>query len=273
MKDKIFAQDAAALDSLPFYAALRIAKRLTVQLTQIALDFAIYWTCLGLVLYFWASPPGIFWFERKLFLCGVYLVCFAFNSLYEFRSWMFWDELWAVLKASLTAMVIVIVSLFTLKLPFSRAAVFISTALFVPSCLLGRYLFRRLAFAWGFLKTHILLIGAGKTGELYAKKVMEHSFMSCEIMGFLDDDTTKRRTTEADLPVLGGVEDFAKVQQNLNVEEVVVAIPSGARELLARILDIVGMRVKRVSYIPDMYMLTTFSASIRDLEGLPLISA
>jgi undecaprenyl-phosphate galactose phosphotransferase len=33
------------------------------------------------------------------------------------------------------------------------------------------------------------------------------------------------------------------------------------------------MRVKRVSYIPDMYMLTTFSASIRDVDGVPMISA
>ncbi|MDR1378674.1 MAG: sugar transferase [Synergistaceae bacterium] len=272
MKDNVFTEDAA-LNSLPVQSAFYVAKRLTVQLTQVALDFGVYWVCLGLVLSLWTSIPGVLQVERKLFLSGVFLVCFAFNSLYEFKSWMFWDEMRAVLKASVTATVIVIVALFTLRLPFSRVAIFVSAALFAPSCLVGRYFFRRLLFGLGLLKTRILIIGAGKTGELYAKKIKEHSFMSCEVVGFLDDDAAKWGTTVVDVPVLGGVEDFAEIQQNLNVGEVVVAIPSSARDLRAHILDIAGMRVKRVSYIPDMYMLTTFTASMRDVDGVPVISS
>jgi undecaprenyl-phosphate galactose phosphotransferase len=125
----------------------------------------------------------------------------------------------------------------------------------------------------GLLKTSVLIIGAGKAGELYAKKVAAHPFMGCKVIGFLDDDPAKTGSRVAGVPVLGRLEDFAEVQRETGTEEVVVAISTASRELLARILDVVGMRVKRVSYIPDMYMLTTFSASIRDLDGLPLISA
>ena len=38
--------------------------------------------------------------------------------------------------------------------------------------------------------TTVLIIGAGKTGELYARKVAEHLFTACRVAGFLDDDET-----------------------------------------------------------------------------------
>jgi undecaprenyl-phosphate galactose phosphotransferase len=258
---------------ISFYTSLDIVRRLSLMAGQVFLDAAIYWACLNFAASFWDIGTFDLWGERRLFFCGVFLICFFFNALYQFKSWMFWDEMREVLKSSVTALLLIATYLFALKLPLSRLLVFSSATLFVPTCLLGRYLFRRASVAAGLLKTPVLIVGAGKTGELYAKKVAEHPFMGCKVIGFLDDDPAKTGSRVADVPILGGLDDFAEVQRSTGTEEVVVAISTASRELLARILDVVGMRVKRVSYIPDMYMLTTFSASIRDLDGLPLISA
>jgi undecaprenyl-phosphate galactose phosphotransferase len=97
--------------------------------------------------------------------------------------------------------------------------------------------------------------------------------MGCKVVGFIDDDPVKVGGTVDGIPVVGRVEDFHSIRQKLNVDEVVVAIPSANRDLRVRILDIVEMSVKRVSFIPDMYMLMTFSATMRDIDGLPVISS
>ncbi len=257
---------------LSFADSFDFAKRLTLGAVQICLDAAIFWLCLRLTgsLLF---PRAYLGQQREIFFCGVFLVCFCFNALYSFRVWMFWDEMREVLKASVTASLLIVLYLFIFKLQLSRGLIVVSAVLFAPTCLLGRYFFRRAAVRTGFLRKYVLVVGAGKTGEIYAQKVAKHPFMGCEVLGFLDDDPNKQGRYIAGSPVLGRIEDFENVTRGQIVDEVVVAISTADRTLLAHILNIVEMRVKRVSYIPDMYMLTTFSATMRDIDGLPLISA
>ena len=266
MKNRI-----AAAFSLP--ASFDLAKRLTLVGTQASLDVALYLACLNVVRAIWRSefPPLLM--ERELFFSCVLLVCFFFHSLYSFQAWLFWDEMREVLKASLAVSLLVILYFFAFRLRMSRLILVVGMVLFAPTCLLVRYAVRRAATAAGFLRTSVLVIGAGKAGEIYAQKVAAHPFMGCKVLGFLDDDPNKAGVRVADSPVLGRLDDFKEVTRNLKVDEVVVAISTANRELLTHVLNIVDMRVKRVSYIPDMYMLTTFSASMRDIDGLPIISA
>ncbi|MDR2529252.1 MAG: sugar transferase [Synergistaceae bacterium] len=270
IKDKV----VSGADCFAMVVSLDSMKRLLLTVAQVTLDMAIYWICLESARVFWVSaevPP--LWVEREIFFCGVFLICFCFRSLYAFRTWMFWDETREALKASTTAVLVIVTYLFALKLQFSRLLVVAGTALFVPTCLFTRYCARRLAVRLGLLRTAVLVIGAGKAGKLYAQKVARHPFMGCQIVGFLDDDPRKLNYRVTGIPVLGRLEDFEEATRGLDVDEVIVAIPTAGRDLLARILNIVEMRVKRVSYIPDMYMLTTFSAIMRDIDGLPMISA
>ncbi|MDR0647998.1 MAG: hypothetical protein LBF92_01500, partial [Synergistaceae bacterium] len=265
-------QGATFFDATLDYT-LETAKRTATRISQIAVDLLVYWVCLELALRLWVSSQASFLLELRLFFCGVIFVCFYFHGLYQLRSWMFWDEMREVLSATGASMLIIVLFLFAMKLQLSRLAIGVSFMLFLPSCLVARYLFRRLLFGLGIQKTRVLVIGAGKTGELYAQKVKQHPFMGCEIQGFLDDDASRIGSFVAGIPILGVVADFPRVQSELNVSEAVVAIPSATRDLFVRVLETVEMRVRSVSYIPDMYMLTTFSATIREVDGVPLISA
>jgi undecaprenyl-phosphate galactose phosphotransferase len=255
------------------YGVLEAAKSALTQVAQAALDLLVYWICLELVLKLRGASQTGFLPEHGLFFCGVIFVCFYFRALYQFRTWMFWDEMREVLKAAAAALLIIAAFLFAAKLQLSRVAVVAGFALFVPNCLAVRYFFRKALFSLGLRRTPILVMGAAKTGELYVRKVKSHPFMCCEVVAFLDDDPLKKGTVVEGVPVLGRLSDFRSVQRELGVSEVVIAISTASRDLLAQILETVEMRVKRVSYIPDMYMLTTFSASIRDVDGVPLISA
>ena len=249
------------------------AMRGCLAVLQFLGDALLYWGSLAFVLSFWGRAAMGFTTEVCFFFSGTLLLVFYFNALYAFKNWLFWDEMRAVLRSSVVTLLVIVLYLFSLKYSLSRFAVFFSMVLFIPFCLLLRYAFRRVFFACGLLDTSILIIGAGKTGELYARKVAAHPFTVCRVVGFLDDDDRKQGTQVAGLPVLGRIKDFERIQAECRVDEVVIAIATASRKLLAHILDTVELRVRCVHYIPDMYMLTTFSASIRDVDGVPLISA
>ena len=247
--------------------------RATLVLAQAALDASLYLGCLALVLHLWMGGIGRFTFNVRAFLTITMLLVFWFNSLYSFKNWLFWDEMRGVLIGSALMLLVMALYLYFHRFALSRFVIVASVLFFVPACLVGRYVFRRVFFALGWLSTHVLIIGAGRAGELYAQTVMDHPFTACCVVGFLDDSDSKQGTLVAGLPVLGKVADFDRVCTERRVDEVVIAIATASRKLLANILDAVELRVRYVHYIPDMYMLTTFSASIRDMDGVPLISA
>lgn len=248
--------------------------RTILAFSQAILDVIIYWLSFSIVIYLWLNrdPAGLT-FEVQAFFTGTMLAVFWFNSLYEFKNWTFWDETKIVLKASLLILLVAVLYLYSQKFDLSRFFLVVGILIFVPLCLISRYLFRRIFFALGLLRTNIIILGAGKTGEIFAEKIIAHTFTSCKVAGFLDDDPNKQGKIIAGFRVLGKLDDFIEIYDEYDIDEAAVAISTASRKLLTHILDLVEFHVRQVHYIPDMYMLTTFSASIRDVDGMPLISA
>ncbi len=241
---------------------------------QALADVFLCWLSFHAVIVLWIDKGTAgFSFQIMAFLVGIMLAVFYFNSLYEFKNWIFWDEVKAVVKSAALILLVIVLYLYSQKFDLLRFVLTAGILFFVPLCLAVRYAFRRIFFASGLLVTHMIILGAGKTGELFAQKMVSHPFTSCRVIGFLDDDKEKLGTSIAGFPVLGCLEDFEKICDAYPVDEAAVAISTASRSLLTHILDIVEFRVKQVHYIPDMYMLTTFSASMRDVDGLPVISA
>lgn len=243
--------------------------------SQAVIDTGIYWFSFLILIKLWflGKHFSVFNFETGAFFTGTMLAVFYFNSLYEFRNWIIWDELKAILKSAALILLVIVLYLYSQKFDVSRFILAAGIIIFVPLCLIARYAFRRIFFALGLLSTNIIILGAGRTGEIFAEKILEHPFALCKITGFLDDDEQKQGKLIAGFPVLGRLDEFGRIYSEYQIDEAVVAISTASRNLLTHILDMVEFHVKQVHYIPDMYMLTTFSASIRDIDGMPVISA
>ena len=211
--------------------------------------------------------------EASTFFTGTMLAVFYFNSLYSFKTWLLWDEMKAVLKSSFLILLVVVLFLYSQKFEISRFMLSAGIIIFIPLCITSRYIFRRAAFALGILSTNIIILGAGRTGEIFAEKITDNPFTLGHVSGFLDDDESKQGLTVAGFKVRGTLEDFPVICAKERIDEAAVAISTASRSLLTHILDIVEFHVRQVHYIPDMYMLTTFSSSIRDVDGMPVISA
>ena len=228
---------------------------------------------LDIILYSLSFALVTLTFEVRVFLTGTMSVCFVFGKLYGFRNMEFWDETIYVLKASLLTLMVNVLYLYVNKFAVSFSAVIVYSAIFIPLTLAGRHFFRSMLFRLGLLSKSVIIIGAGNTGEIFARNITGSPFTIRRVLGFLDDDSAKQGLTISGCPVLGRLEDFAALQEELCADEAVIAMPTVSRKRLAEILNMLEERVPRVLYIPDMYMLTTSTASIRNIDGMPVISS
>lgn len=249
--------------------------RIISAIFQALLDVLVYRFSFWIVIELWLAGkiPGTFTSETQIFFAGTMLAVFYFNSLYSFKTWLLWDEMAVVLKSSLLMLLVTVLYLYSQGFDISRFILASGIIIFMPLCVISRWLFRRLLFSLGILSTNIIILGAGRTGKIFAEKISRHPFTLGKITGYLDDDDSKLGMMISGVPVRGKLEDFTSLCESERIDEAAVAISTASRSLLTHILDLVEFNVRQAHYIPDMYMLTTFSSAIRDVDGIPVISA
>ena len=242
------------------------AFRIIFSVTQFILDVALFNLCLSI---FRINAP----FETLAFLTWTVSEFFLFSSMYGFGNWTFWDETKQCMRSLLYAFLVSMLFLYAGKSSVPIFWVMLAFGAFVPLCLAVRYVFRRVLFGLGLMSTSVIILGAGEAGEIFAKNITDSPFIARKALGFLDDDETKQGVKVSGVPVLGKLADFERVQGELHADEAIIAIPTASRRELSGILDRVEELAGRVLYVPDMYMLTTMSAEMRSIDGMPVITA
>ncbi|NPC94244.1 polysaccharide biosynthesis protein [Bacillus sp. WMMC1349] len=74
--------------------------------------------------------------------------------------------------------------------------------------------------------TRALIIGAGAAGSLIVKQLLQKHELDIEPVAFIDDDKTKHRLEIMGVPVFGGKEKITQVVKQLNIDMIIIAIPS-----------------------------------------------
>lgn len=93
-------------------------------------------------------------------------------------------------------------------------------------------------------RIRIFIIGAGKAGELLADDISKNKDSGFEIVGFIDDDESKRNKKLAKLEVLGTIAELKRLVPENEVEELLIAIPSGRGEVIRKIVnETIGLKV------------------------------
>ncbi|MBQ4430932.1 MAG: sugar transferase [Synergistaceae bacterium] len=242
------------------------AFKFLLSVIQLILDALLFNLCLS-VFGIEAS------FETRAFITGTVTAFYIFSSMYGFGNWTFWDETKQCMRSLLYAFLVSILFLYARKNTIPFFGIIFAFGAFVPLCLAVRYVFRRVLFGLGLLSTSVIILGAGSAGEIFAENIISSPFIARKVLGFLDDDENKQGMTISGVPVLGRLSDFERVQGELHADEAIIAIPTASRRELSGILGRVEELAGRVLYVPDMYMLTTMSAEMRSIDGMPVISA
>ncbi|NUQ38948.1 MAG: sugar transferase [Caldilineales bacterium] len=117
----------------------------------------------------------------------------------------------------------------------------------------------------------ILVMGAGRVGRTLGTRIQEEAWTGVELVGYLDDNPEKQGQHHAGAPVLGPLSKAMQLIEQMDIDEVIFALPLRAHEALRRLVMALAEHPVRVRIVPDVLDLAFFRASIDDWDGIPLI--
>jgi FlaA1/EpsC-like NDP-sugar epimerase len=116
----------------------------------------------------------------------------------------------------------------------------------------------------------VLIVGAGEGGRLVLREILRNPDLRLNPVGFVDDDPRKRGIKLDGIKVLGSTgDDFPRVLEEVEPDEVMVAVPSAPGTLRARVVGACRARGIVVRTLPTVFELLqggTFVRQVRDVQ-------
>ena len=82
----------------------------------------------------------------------------------------------------------------------------------------------------------LLIIGAGDCGEKIFREIHDNSQLGYHVVGFIDDDPYKANRKIHGIPVLGNVGEIRNISTKLQVDELLIAVPSASSDSMRTIV-------------------------------------
>ncbi len=114
----------------------------------------------------------------------------------------------------------------------------------------------------------VIIAGAGESGTMIANEMLRHPEIGLIPVGFLDDSRNKQKQKILGLPVLGRVNSLRTVLNKMDVDELIIAMPSEDGDVIRRVVN-EAQKVKLPSRtIPGLYDLISGRVSINQLRNV-----
>jgi FlaA1/EpsC-like NDP-sugar epimerase len=104
-------------------------------------------------------------------------------------------------------------------------------------------------------KHEVLVVGAGSGGQMVVRELQLNPNLGATAIGFVDDDPRKRGMRMLGLKVLGSTEQIARILDETEPDEVVIAIPSAPGMLRGQVVAACREREIRVRTLPTVFEL------------------
>jgi FlaA1/EpsC-like NDP-sugar epimerase len=112
----------------------------------------------------------------------------------------------------------------------------------------------------------ILILGAGESGTMIAKEMTRHPEMGMVPVAFLDDARVKQNQRIQGLPVLGPVSDMTKAVREHAIDEVLIAMPSEAGDVIRIVVEQARKAKVRYKTVPGLYDLISGKVGISQIR-------
>ena len=157
--------------------------------------------------------------------------------------------------------------------PLPRSYYLLFTVALIALTFISRYAYRAIR---GFLrrrvdegtKKHVLLIGAGDAGDALIREINNSRYINMKVVGVIDDEPSKIGNYIHGVKVVGNRDTILRNVKELEVDEIIFAMPSVSIKTQRDILNIckeTGCELKR---LPGMYQLVNGEVSISKLKDV-----
>ncbi len=202
----------------------------------------------------------------------LWVMVFLLASVYDpKRTYKAVDELQHVTLSSAFAALVVAGMLYLAFRDVSRW-LFITFVILNMLFLLGWRIIARVLFKMGRVREaeqRVLIVGAGEVGQRVGEMIEAYAFAGLRLIGYLDDDANKR---EANLSILGNIQNAREVVQVNNIDNVVIALPRRAYGQVNKLVLSLSDLPVRLRVVPDYFSLTLYRATVDDFGGVPMIN-
>jgi FlaA1/EpsC-like NDP-sugar epimerase len=117
-------------------------------------------------------------------------------------------------------------------------------------------------------KKRTLIVGAGSAGTMVTRQLLKNKEANLLPVGFIDDDRRKQNLDILGVPVYGGVNKIESIVKKLNIEFIVIAIPSLGKNELNTIFKECAKTSAKTQIIPMLEDLVTGKISVNHFRDV-----
>ncbi|MBM3824967.1 MAG: polysaccharide biosynthesis protein, partial [Verrucomicrobia bacterium] len=116
----------------------------------------------------------------------------------------------------------------------------------------------------------VAIIGAGDVGSSLARELSVKRGLGMKPVAFFDDDQSKWRSRVHDVPVLGGPEAILDRTMNLQVDEVIIAMPSASAKRVGEVVKILQKARLKFQTVPSLRQLASGQVKVSQLRSVEI---
>ena len=222
--------------------------------------------------------PGEYWSQALRTLPWVILVqagSFYLFGLYK-GVWRFASipDLIRIIKAVAAGTVASMAALFLIyRLEFIPRSLVVLYPLLLLILLSGpRLLYRwakdhRIAMTSG---TRVLIVGAGQAGELLARDLLRMNTNTYQPVAFVDDKSRRHGQEVHGIPVIGSTEQIPEIVRRMDVDLIMLAIPSATGKQMRRLVELCDESGKPFQTVPSLDALISGKVAINELRDVSI---
>ncbi len=197
--------------------------------------------------------------------CGIYQWAFRYASISEAMN---------LFKAvTFGSLLLIAVAFFTQSTHIGRSVLLIDYLIYIFLITTSRFLPRVLIkFRQGRHKDliKVLIVGAGSSGEMVARELLNVKNRIYEPVGFIDDNPLKLHHRMHGRMVLGATGDITNIVEEYNIEEIIIAIPSASGNKIREIVSKCEKPEVKIKIAPGFHDILTGETAIKQIRDVKL---
>ncbi len=194
----------------------------------------------------------------------VWLAFFAYEGLYS-KRFSFWDEVKMLWKGVFFSTVGVFSILYLGKVgaQVSRTVIVLMGMISFAILPIIRINAKKLLMRMGLFKNKVLILGAGKTGELIFNALKRDKNLGLHVVGFLDDDPGKRGKRIEGIKIHAGVDKAEKYIGKCGIEDIIIAMPGCKKEKFISLINRLQHKTQNILLIPDLFGISVLGTNLK----------